>query len=160
MRVGGDHRTAGARPRSRRRGALAMSPTSIFSPESAVARMIFDLSLLVYVVCAVIFVVVSALLIYALVKIPKWKGDETREPAQIFGSKQIDLAWTIILIIIVLVLFLSSVRVIAATQDARLPPGTIEVTVVGHQYWRDYRYAGLGVVRANELHLPTSDRAN
>jgi cytochrome c oxidase subunit II len=136
-----------------------MSPTTIFSPESSAARMIFDLSLLVYAVCAVIFVVVSALLIYALVKYRKRKGDEAREPAQIFGSKQIELAWTIIPIIIVLVLFLSSVRVIAATQDAKLPPGTIEVNVVGHQYWWEYRYPGLGVVTANELHIPTSDPA-
>jgi len=136
-----------------------MSPTTIFSPESSAARMIFDLSLLVYVVCGVIFTVVSALLIYALVKYRKRKGDETREPAQIFGSKQIELAWTIIPIIIVLVLFLSSVRVIAATQDAKLPPGTIEVNVVGHQFWWEYRYPGLGVVTANELHIPTSDPA-
>jgi cytochrome c oxidase subunit 2 len=135
------------------------SPTSIFFPESSVARMVFDLSLLVYVVCGVIFAVVSALLIYALVKYRKREGDETREPAQIFGSKQIELAWTIIPIIIVLVLFLSSVRVIAATQDAKLPPGTIEVNVVGHQYWWEYRYPGMGVVTANELHIPTSDPA-
>jgi len=66
----------------------------------------------------------------------------------------------ILLIIIVLVLFLSSVRVIAATQDAKLPPGTIEVNVVGHQFWWEYRYPGLGVVTANELHIPTSNPAN
>jgi cytochrome c oxidase subunit II len=137
-----------------------MSPTTIFSPESSAAQMIFDLSLLVYAVCGVIFVVVSALLIYALVKYRRRQGDEFREPAQIFGSKQIELAWTIIPIIIVLVLFLSSVRVIAATQDAKLPPGTVEVNVVGHQYWWEYRYPGLGVVTANELHIPTSDPAN
>jgi cytochrome c oxidase subunit II len=137
-----------------------MTPTTIFSPASSPARMIFDLSLLVYAVCAVIFVVVSALLIYALVKYRKRRGDENREPAQIFGSRQIELAWTIIPIIIVLVLFLSSVRVVAATQDAKLPPDTVEVNVVGHQYWWEYRYPGLGVVTANELHIPTSDPAH
>jgi PAS domain S-box-containing protein len=44
-----------------------MSPTTVFSPASSPARMTFDLSLLVRAVCAVIFVVVCALLIYALV---------------------------------------------------------------------------------------------
>jgi len=31
------------------------------------------------------------------------------------------------------------------------------VTVVGHQFWWEYRYPALGVVTANELHLPMSD---
>jgi hypothetical protein len=30
-------------------------------------------------------------------------------------------------------------------------------SVVGHQYWWEYRYPGLGVVTANELHVPVSD---
>jgi cytochrome c oxidase subunit 2 len=34
------------------------------------------------------------------------------------------------------------------------------VSVVGHQYWWDYRYAGSSVVTANELHVPVSDPAH
>ena len=135
-----------------------MSPTDIFSPVSTPARWVFDLSMMVYAVCAAVFVVVFSLLVYSLVKFRKRKGDDGREPPQVYGSKQIELAWTIIPILIVLVLFLASARVIAFTQK-EVPPGAFEVDVVAHQYWWEYRYPGLGVVTANELHIPVSDPA-
>jgi cytochrome c oxidase subunit 2 len=136
-----------------------MSPTTVFSPVSTPAQLIYDLSLLVGAVTSAIFLVVAGLLTYALIKFRKKRGDAAREPAQIYGSKQIELAWTIIPIIIVLVLFISSVRVIASTQAATLPKSTLEVNVIGHQFWWEYRYPSLGVVTANELHIPTSDPA-
>ena len=80
--------------------------------------------------------------------------------AQVYGSTQIELAWTIIPILIVVVLFLATARVIHAVQDAPQPPGAIEVTAIGHQYWWEFRYPKLGVVTANELHIPVSDPAN
>src|SRR5208283_4287718 len=48
-------------------------------------------------------------------------------------------------------------RVIANVQEAAKPHDAIEVTVIGHQYWWEYRYPGLNVVTANELHVPVSD---
>jgi cytochrome c oxidase subunit 2 len=58
-----------------------------------------------------------------------------------------------------MVLFLSSARVIHALQDAPKPPGAIEVTAVGHQFWWEYRFPQYGFVTANELHVPVSDDA-
>jgi hypothetical protein len=55
------------------------------------------------------------------------------------------------------VLFLATARVIHAVQDAPKPPTAIDVTVIGHQFWWEYRYPKLGVVTANELHIPVSD---
>ena len=60
----------------------------------------------------------------------------------------------------VLVLFLATVRVIANVQEAPKPDDAIEVTVIGHQFWREYRYPGLNIVPANELHVPVSDPAH
>jgi cytochrome c oxidase subunit 2 len=36
----------------------------------------------------------------------------------------------------------------------------LEVTVIGHQFWWEFRYPDLGIVTANELHVPVSDPAN
>ncbi len=63
-------------------------------------------------------------------------------------------------VLIVLVLFLLTARVIHSVQDAPAPPGTIEVVAVGHQFWWEFRYPKLGVVTANELHVPVSDPAH
>jgi cytochrome c oxidase subunit 2 len=72
----------------------------------------------------------------------------------------VELAWTVIPILIVVVLALAAARVIASVQDAPRPPGTLEVVVTGHQYWWEYRYPKLNIVTANELHVPVSDPAH
>ena len=71
-----------------------------------------------------------------------------------------ELAWTVIPVLIVIALFLAAARVIASIQNAPRPPGALEVTVIGHQYWWEYRYPALNIVTANELHVPLSDPAH
>jgi cytochrome c oxidase subunit 2 len=135
------------------------SPTNIFAPASTPADSIFHLSRLVLGICAGIFVVVFGLLVYVVVKF-RHTGDDNREPAQVYGSNRVELAWTVVPCLIVIVLFLATARVVHSVQDAPMPPGAIEVTAVGHQFWWEYRYSGLGVVTANELHIPVSDPKN
>src|SRR5262245_39951168 len=133
--------------------------TNIFAPESTPAKAIFDHSLFVLTITGIIFVVVCTLLVYSIAKIRSTKANEAREPAQVYGSTQMELAWTIIPILIVVVLFPATARVLHAIQDAPKPDTAIEVTVIGHQFWWEYRYPGFGVVTANELHIPVSDPA-
>jgi cytochrome c oxidase subunit II len=141
-------------------GRPALSPTDIFAPISTPAQSIFELSLFVLSTSAAIFLVVFSLLVYAVIRFRKRAQDDGREPAQVYGSTQVELAWTIIPVLVVLVLFLTSARVVFSVQDAVHPPDTLEVTVIGHQFWWEYRYPGLGVVTANELHVPVSDPAH
>jgi len=133
---------------------------SIFAPESTPAKSIFDLSIFVLSITGIIFIVVFSLLVYSIVKFRRTSENASREPAQVYGSTQIELAWTIIPILIVVVLFLASARVIHAVQDAPMPAGAVEVTAVGHQYWWEFRYPKLGIVTANELHIPVSNPAS
>ncbi len=137
----------------------ALSVTNIFAPESTPAQSIFHLSIFVLAITAIIFVVVVTLLVYSVVKFRGTTADADREPAQVYGSTQIELAWTIIPILIAVVLFLATARVIHAVQDAPKPPTAIEVTAIGHQFWWEFRYPRLGIVTANELHIPVSDAA-
>jgi cytochrome c oxidase subunit 2 len=63
----------------------------------------------------------------------------------------------VIPLIIVIVLMLATARVIYDVQAAPQPPNAVEVTVVGKQWWWEIRYPKLGVITANELHVPVSD---
>jgi len=107
-----------------------------------------------------IFLVVAGLLFYALIRYRHRPGDSNREPAQVYGSNQIELAWTVIPILIVMMLFLTTTRVILGTQAVPKPKDALNVTVIGHQFWWEYRYPQLGVFTANELHVPVSDPAH
>ena len=139
-------------------GSDSQSP-NIFDPHSPNAKSLYHLSNFVLVITGMIFVVVFGLLIYVIVKFRDRTIDAWREPAQVYGSTQIELAWTVIPILIVVVLFLSTARVIHAIQDAPKPAEALSVTVIGHQFWWEFRYPELGIVTANELHLPVSKPA-
>jgi cytochrome c oxidase subunit 2 len=136
---------------------LLTSPTNIFAPVSTAASSIFGLSIFVLLTVAVIFIVVFALLTYAVVRFKKRSGADNSEPVQIYGSTRVELAWTVIPILAVVALFLAAARVIALVQEPLRTPGALEVIVTGHQYWWEYRYPQLNIVTANELHVPVSD---
>jgi cytochrome c oxidase subunit II len=140
--------------------AESVSSTSIFAPSAQPAKTIFGLSLFVLIVTALIFGVVFTLLIYSVAKFRGRAAEADREPAQVYGSTQIELAWTVIPVLIVVVLFLATGRVIHAIQDAPRPAAALDVTVIGHQYWWEFRYPKFGIVTANELHIPVSDPAH
>jgi cytochrome c oxidase subunit 2 len=133
--------------------------TSIFAPAGTPAHSIFGLSMLVLGITGAIFLVVGGLLLYVLLRYRHRAGDAnaSQEPPQIYGSNQIELSWTVIPILIVVMLFLATARIILATQDAPKPASALDVTVIGHQFWWEFRYPKLGIVTANELHIPVSD---
>src|SRR5271154_2496759 len=133
------------------------SVTNIFDSRSTPADSIRHLSLFVLSVTGLIFLVVFSLLSYAVVKFRGRAADTDREPAQVYGSTQIELAWTIIPILIVVVLFLATARAIHAIQHAPKPADAVEVIAIGHQFWWEFRYPNLGIVTANELHVPVSE---
>jgi cytochrome c oxidase subunit II len=147
------------KPTAQGPGSVHATP-SIFSPASTPADTIHHLSLFVLSICGAIFLVVSGLLLYSAVKFRRRADDDGREPPQIYGSNQVELAWTVIPILVVVVLFLATARVIHAVQDARFPPGTVEVTAIGHQFWWEFRYPDHGFVTANELHVPVSEASH
>jgi cytochrome c oxidase subunit II len=130
--------------------------TNIFRPLSQPAQEIKETSALVLIICAVIFAVVAGLLVYAMVRYRHRAGDEASEPPQVYGSNQIELAWTVMPVLIVFVLILVTSRTIADIQNRKPPPSSIQATVVGHQWWWEIRYPELGIVTANELHVPAS----
>jgi len=138
--------------------ASPLSPTTIFSPASTPAQTIFDLSQLVLAIAAIIFVIVAGLLAYSVVKFRKKCDDDDREPAQVYGSKQVELAWTITPVIIVMVLFLATARAVFGVQGVQQPKDALEVTVIGHQFWWEFRYPGRNIVTANELHVPVGEK--
>ena len=138
-------------------GAPATVISSIFSPAGAPADAIRTLSLLVLALTAAIFLIVGGLLAYSIVR---YRGARRRRPRAAAGLRQ------------------QSDRVrldrgpdpdrLRADSDdraddlrdagaARARRTRSSVRVIGHQWWWEFRYPDLGIVTANELHVPVSD---
>src|SRR6202008_738687 len=67
---------------------------NIFDPRSTPAESIRDHSYFVLAITGLIFLVVITLLVYAVLKCGDKPLPAGREPAQVYGSTQIELAWT------------------------------------------------------------------
>jgi cytochrome c oxidase subunit 2 len=129
---------------------------SIFAPESAPARSISHLAGFVLAITGGMFALVAGLLIYVIVRYRRRRNDDGMEPAQVYGSGPVEAAWTTVPLLIVLVFTLTTARVIHEVQDAREPASAVNLQVIGHQWWWEIRYPELGIVTANELHVPVS----
>jgi cytochrome c oxidase subunit II len=150
-----------------RYGASLMPESpSIFDPASPQAAAIRNLSVLVLAITGFIFIVVEGVLIYAVIRFRHRTGARPSEPPQVYGSQPIEIAWTAAPAIIVFILALVTTRTLwevnTSSPVQRLDDGTLFVTVIGHQWWWEYRYEAyngrkLGFITANELHVPVSD---
>jgi cytochrome c oxidase subunit 2 len=146
------------------------SNLSIFDPVSPPAESITQLSLLVLAITGGIFVLVEGVLFYSIWRFRRARVPGTNEPPQVYGSMPIEIAWTTAPALIVLVLTLVTARTIwEVNVDPQRPPPELKdaqalhVTVVGHQWWWEYVYdkygdEELGIITANELHVPASNR--
>lgn len=133
--------------------------TDIFQPLSRPAELLLEPTHLVLLICLGIFLVVVGVLIYVLIKFrPRGPEDHLVEPPQIYGSYNIEMAWTVIPCLIVFVLVLVSARSIVEIQDAPMPEDALQVRIVGHQWWWEVHYPDLGIITANEIHVPVSTR--
>jgi len=130
---------------------------NIFKPFASPAEWESNLGVLVIAITAGIFVVVAGLIAFTLIRFRRRLGDDLhQEPPQVYGSTQIEVAWTVIPILIVFVLIGVTARVIASVQNASPPKNMLKVRVIGHQWWWEVVYPDYGVVTANEVHVPYS----
>lgn len=130
---------------------------NIFRPLATPGASEKQVALFTLAITGVIFVCVAGLIVYTIWRFRRKRGDDsTHEPPQVYGSNQIEVAWTVIPLLIVFVLIGVSARVIASVENASPPPSTLHITLIGHQWWWEVHYPDFHVVTANEIHVPTS----
>ncbi|MEA2462185.1 MAG: cytochrome c oxidase subunit [Actinomycetota bacterium] len=130
-------------------------PQNVLAPVGKYALKEDRLWDLTFMFAAVIFVIVEGVLVFTLVKFRHRPG---REAAQFHGNTKLEIILTLIPATILAGIAIPTVKTIF--DVAEKPANALEVTVVGHQFWWEFRYTGLGpdgtdVVTANELHIPT-----
>ena len=130
----------------------AQNPNSIFHSRTEFNREVGSLFKLLIWLGTIVFVFTEAMLVYALVRFRSRPGVK-HDPEQVHGNTKLEILWTLIPAVVLAIIAVPTVRTIFRTQgDA--PPNALQVEVVGHQWWWEFRYPQLGVVTANELYLP------
>ncbi len=90
----------------------------------------------------------------AIVRFRRRKGKE-RPVRQLHGNTKLEIAWTIVP---ALLLAFIAVPTLDTLFEIRSEPGpgddALEIEVIGHQWWWEFRYPDYGFSTANEMYLP------
>lgn len=142
-------------------------PDSIFHSRTEFNRDVDHLFKLMIYAGTAVFIFVEAILILTLVKYRKRPGQP--EPEHVHGNTTLEIAWTVIPLLILIIIGIPTVRTIFKTQ-APARSDALQVEVIGHQWWWEFRYpqytsTGTNgkvdtVVTANELYLPIGKTVN
>ncbi len=100
-----------------------------------ISHEVYNLHMVIFYICCVIGVVVFGLMFWAIVHHRKSKG---AEPAQFHGSLKIEILWTAIPVIILVVMAIPASKTLIAMEDASKADMTVLVT--GSQWKWHYKY--------------------
>ena len=132
-------------------------PNSIFHGRTDWNRDVDSLFQLIIWLGVIVFIFVFGLLLVAMWKFRTRPG--LREPEHVHGNTTLEILWTVIPALVLVWIAVPTVRVIFKTQ-APAPAGAMQVEVIGHQWWWEFRYPEYGITTANELYLPLGRTVN
>ena len=128
-----------------------MPSSNALDPQSPQARAMYELFVRSNIIFLLIFAIVTGLIVFSIVR--SRARAQQRDPEQIAGNKGVEIAWTIIPFLIVILLLAMT---LSAMNRVDPPPApSPDLVVTGHQFWWQVDYPGSGVTTANEIHIPT-----
>lgn len=130
----------------------ASFPQSTLHPQSEFTRDIDHIFRTTVWWALLVFVLVEGALLYIIFRFRGKPGDH--EPAQIHGNTTVEIVWTVIPAVILAFIAVPTVKAIFKTYEAPTGADVLEVQVIGHQWWWEFRYPQYGLITANELHVP------
>ncbi len=129
---------------------LGADSMTTFEPASENAERVQDIYILIFWLAGAVFVGVLAMtLIFSFM----YREKEGVEAIQIHGNSRLEVLWTFIPVVIVVVMAVPTFNTIVELEG-EAPDDALEVLATGHQWWFEFEIPELGVVTANELHLP------
>jgi cytochrome c oxidase subunit II len=134
----------------------------LLPPEPATegGRDVFNLYLLVLGLAAIVFIGVEGFIIYAIFRYRRKPGDDVL-PVQHHGNNTVEVIWTAIPTVIVLILFTFSMMTLSSLEATSDEPG-VTIQVDGFQWTWAFRYEEGAVVRGTaaappELAVPVGE---
>jgi len=135
----------------------SFAPNTIFGAHSEFGHSVDVLTRRLLYMGIVVFILVETLLVIILVRYREREGN--REAKQFHGNSTLEIGWTLIPAVILAFIAVPTIKTIFKTQ-AKAIPNALQVEVIGHQWWWEFRYPQYGVITANELYLPVGRTAN
>ena len=125
-------------------------PQSTLNPASDFGVSIDNLFTGIFWWAVFVFVVVEGLLIITIVRFRARPGRP--KPKFIHGHTALEIGWTLAPAVILVFIAVPTIQTIFR-HDGTAPDDALQVEVVGHQWWWEFKYPEYGIVTATELHV-------
>ncbi|MBI3242998.1 MAG: cytochrome c oxidase subunit II [Chloroflexi bacterium] len=129
---------------------VSFDTPSVLDPASDYAAESAKLFWFVFWIATGVFVLVETLLIVAVFR---FRNRPASEAVQIHGNTKLEILWTSIPALILVVLLGFTLRSMAVIR-APVKGEPLKVVAVGHQWWWEFQYPDLGVITANQMIVP------
>ncbi|MCK5447425.1 MAG: cytochrome c oxidase subunit II [Gemmatimonadetes bacterium] len=130
-------------------------PQSALDPASDFAWKLQDLFEGIFFWAVVVFVLVEGALIVAILRFRERPGGP--EPKATHGNTLLEISWTLAPAVVLVLIAIPTIKTIWDV-DRPARGESLVVEAVGHQWWWEFRYPDLGIVTANELHIPVGEQ--
>ncbi len=139
---------------------------STLLPAGQVGKDQFKLLMLTSGIMLAVIIVVVLIYVIAIVRFRRSKLGEKHIPEQVEGSHTLELVWTVIPVLLVILLAVPTVYYAyklgdVSAMDAVDEDGNAEnlvVDVTAKLYWWEFEYPSLGIVTAQELVVPMDEK--
>ena len=139
---------------------------STLQPSGPVGKEQLNILILASVIMLLVVIVVSTIYLVAFFKFRRSRVGEDHMPKQVEGSHTLEVIWTVIPIILLLILAVPTLNTtykfadVAAMDevDENGNKTALTVNVTAKLYWWEFEYPDLGIITAQDLVVPTGEK--
>lgn len=127
-------------------------------PKGYGAEVSMNLIILTTIVMTFVFLCVMVVYVIVLFRFRRKKGQEDYIPKQVEGHKTLEIIWTIIPIILVVIIFIPTAIATFNLADESGADKHLNVEVTGNQYWWHFNYNGKEIQTSQDLYIPVGEK--
>ncbi|MBB5323817.1 cytochrome c oxidase subunit 2 [Anoxybacillus tepidamans] len=137
---------------------------STLQPAGEVADMQYSLMLLSTAIMVLVIIVVTIIFVYVVIRFRQRKGEEKKIPKQVEGSHKLEIIWTVIPILLLIILAVPTVSATFKLADVKpmnkekRDKNIVVVNVRANLYWWEFEYPDYGIITSQDLVVPTNER--
>jgi cytochrome c oxidase subunit 2 len=139
------------------------NPQTTVDPAGPAAEEIDGIYELIWWLAVAVFVLVEGALVYAIFRFRGKKGHGNARPTPVHGNTRLEIIWTVIPAVILVVIAVPTIQGIANLAEKQ-EEDVMRLNVIGRQFSFSFEYADIMTVEgepltvANELHIPINTR--
>lgn len=138
--------------------ACGRADMSALNPQGPIASEQLSLMKLAIAIMTLVVVVVFGISIYVVLRYRRRQGQD-EIPKQVEGSHKLEVIWTVIPIILLIILAVPTVTyVFKFSKDYSNDADAIKIEVTGHQYWWRFKYPEYDIETAEDMIIPNGKK--